>query len=325
MRNNYIFDPVTTKMYPAKYAYEHEMMSEEEKEEFEAGLPYYGFRGVAGMLDLKAQLQREVIYPITHREEMKKYRVHPLNGILLYGPPGCGKTFFAEKFAEETGMFFKLVHAADLSCKYMHETAGQIKEFFKEARESSPFVLCIDEIEALVPARSGSADIAFADYTESTSVFLSEINNCGRDGVFVIGTTNTPWLIDPALFRTGRLDKHYFIGLPDTDARQAMLRLHLADRPLDKCIDYPGLAILTEGMNASDLESMVNDAALDAAIHHSTITQGMLDDRAVHMRRSVHPTENEREKTKEAPINASNTRIRGFASYTEEAKERLVG
>lgn len=322
MRNNYIFDPVTTKMYPAKYAYEHDMMCEEEKAEFEEGLPYYGFNGVAGMLDLKARLQREVIYPLTHREEMKRYHVHPLNGILLYGPPGCGKTYFAEKFAEETGMYFKLVHAADLSCKYMHETAGQIKDFFKEARDSKPYVLCIDEIEALVPARSGTADMAFADYNESTSVFLSEINNCGRDGVFVIGTTNAPYLIDPALLRTGRLDKHYFIGLPDTEARQAMLRLHLSDRPLDKYIDYPRLVELTEGMNASDLESMVNEAALDAAIHHQDITQEMLEDHAIQGRRSIPSAEEDsKQQIQEAHITASNTRVRGFNTYLEEDKQ----
>lgn len=322
MRNNYIFDPVTTKMFPAKYAYEHEMMSEEEKAEFEEGLPRYGFNGVAGMLDLKARLQREVIYPLTLREEMKRYRIHPLNGILLYGPPGCGKTYFAEKFAEETGMFFKLVHAADLSCKYMHETAGQIKEFFREARESAPFVLCIDEIEALVPARSGSADIAFADYNESTSVFLSEVNNCGRDGVFVIGTTNAPHLIDPALLRTGRLDKHYFLGLPDSEARLAMLRLHLADRPLEKGIDYPRLVELSEGMNASDLETMVNEAALEAAIHHQDITQEMLEDRAIQGRRSIQaPEEDSKQQIQEVHITASNTRVRGFNAYLEEDRQ----
>ena len=322
MRNNYIFDPETTKMYPAKYAYEHEMMSEEEKAEFEEGLPRYGFRGVAGMLDLKARLQREVIYPLTHREEMKKYRIHPLNGILLYGPPGCGKTFFAEKFAEETGMFFKLVHAADLSCKYMHETASQIKEFFREARESHPFVLCIDEIEALVPARSGSADMAFADYNESTSVFLSEVNNCGRDGVFVIGTTNAPYLIDPALLRTGRLDKHYFLGLPDEEARLAMLRLHLADRPLERGIDYPRLVELSEGMNASDLETMVNEAALEAAIHHRDITHEMLEDRAIQGRRSIQaPEEDSKQQIQEVHITASNTRVRGFNAYLEEERK----
>ncbi len=321
MKDNYYLDVMTMGYVSEKEAYDSEIMCEAERQDFEARQPYYGFKGVAGMFDLKAQLQREVIYPLTHREEMKKYRIHPLNGILLYGPPGCGKTYFAEKFAEETGMFFKMVHAADISCKYMHETAGQIKEIFKEAREKKPFVLCIDEIEALVPARSGSADIAFADYNESTSVFLAEINNCGRDGVFVIGTTNAPYLIDPALLRTGRLDKHYFIGLPDAEARLAMLRLHLADRPLDHNIDYQQLVSLSDGMNASDLEVIVNDAALEAAIHHSNITQDMLEERALHGRRSIQASEDDSKPTQEEHIPSSIKHIRGFNAYLDEERQ----
>lgn len=295
MRDNLTIDPDTCESITMMQAYQADMMYGEEKAKFEEKLEHYGFKGIAGMQELRDLVTREVLFPLQHPDLMKEYRLQPLNGMLLYGPPGCGKTYFAEKFAEESGMFFQLRNSADITSKYIHESAQQVHNMFENARNMAPCVLCIDEIEALVPARN-TADMAYADYVESTSVFLSEMNNCGRDGVFVIGTTNAPWLLDQALLRTGRMDLHYYVGLPDHDARMAMIRYHIAGRPLEANISdeqFEHLVTLSEGMNASDLDAAINRAALHSAIKGEKIMLHTIEEALEKGRRSIQTAEKE--------------------------------
>lgn len=247
-----------------------------------------GFATVVGMEEIKQQLRDEVLWPLQHKELVERYRLHPLNGMLLYGPPGCGKTYIAQKFAEEAGMDSKVVTAGGITGCYIHQTAENIKEMFDNARAQAPFILCIEEIDALVPDRSKVGfEHGTVDLQESINEFLAQMNNCGKDGVFVIGTTNNQAALDKALLRTGRMDKIIYVGMPDEDTRKTLIDYYLQERPQEDAIDTAELARQTKGMNASDIEFLVNSVAMKAARTEALITFEMLSEQAKTQRRSV--------------------------------------
>ena len=241
----------------------------------------HGFEDIAGMHELKEMLQQKVIFVIQNKELAEEYRLTPPNGMLLYGPPGCGKTFFAEKFAEQTGFSFILVKSSDLASVYIHGSQEKIGKLFKEAEKNAPTVLCFDEFDAFVPNRSapGSSYVS-AEVNE----FLSQLNNCSKRGIFVVATTNRPDMIDPAVLRTGRLDKHIYVPLPDHEARKEMFAIYLKGRPFDEDIDLDALSDLTDGYIASDIAFIVNDAAMTAAFTHVKISQALIE-------RTIHETQ----------------------------------
>ncbi len=234
----------------------------------------HGFEDIAGMQELKDLLQQKVIFVIQNKELAEQYRLTPPNGLLLYGPPGCGKTFIAEKFAEQTAFNFMIVKSSDLSSSYIHGTQQKIADLFKEAEKKAPTVLCFDEFDAFVPDRSFVKDNSFSS---EVNEFLSQLNNCSKRGIFVIATSNRPDKIDPAVLRTGRIDKHIYVPLPDHDARREMFALYLKGRPCEEGIDLETLAAQTEGYIASDIAFMVNDAAMTAAFTHNVISQALLE------------------------------------------------
>lgn len=272
-----------------------------------------GFACVAGMKELKAQLEKEVLFPLRNKELMQKYRVHPLNGMLLYGYPGCGKTFIAEKFAEESGMQFEKHSSGSISGKYCHETANNIKDMFERARKKAPCVLCIDEIDSLCPQRSTESDSGAMEWNESVDEFLTQMNNCSHDEVFVIGTTNNPTAIDQALLRTGRMDKIIYVPMPDEECRKEMLTMYLADRPQEEGIDITELANLTNGMTASDIDFMVNSVAIDAAYKGVDITYNMLAEQAKSQRRSVVTASNLAKSEEKVVPQAKIPKVIGFS------------
>lgn len=217
-----------------------------------------GFKAIAGMSKLKEQLQNDVINLLESPEE---YLLHDLglpNGMLLYGPPGCGKTFFAEKFAEEAGYNFIKVVSSDIASIYVHGSQEKIGKLFKEAREKAPTILFFDELDAMVPNRE---KINNQSQSGEVNEFLSQLDNIGSSGVFVIGSTNKPDSIDKAVLRSGRLEKWFYIPLPDFEARKAMFELYLKDRPIDFGIDYAKLASLTENYVSSDIKLLIDEAS----------------------------------------------------------------
>lgn len=240
------------------------------KEQENRGVKGNGFADVAGMEELKSELTKRVIWVLRDKSIAKEYRIKPPNGMLLYGPPGCGKTYFAKKFAEETGFNYMLVNGSDLGSTLVHGTQIKIAELFKKAEESAPTVLCFDEFDAFVPKRGERGSEYQAD---EINEFLAQLNNCSEKGIFVIGTTNRKDMIDPAILRKGRMDLIYQIPAPDQDTRSAMFRLHLKDRPLAEDIDVEELASLTDGYAASDIDFIVNEAALVAAYARERISQ----------------------------------------------------
>ena len=231
-----------------------------------------GFADIAGMDELKEMLRKRVILILQDKELADKYKLTPPNGMLLYGPPGCGKSFFAEKFAEETGFNFILVKASDLGSIYIHGSQGKIADLFKKAEENAPSVLCFDEFDAFVPSRSGDLG---SNQAGEVNEFLSQLNNCSKRGIFVIATSNRPDKVDPAVLRTGRIDKQVYVPMPDLTARRLMFELYLKDRPCEE-IDSNALAEKADGYVASDIAYVVNEAATIAAFNHENITQELL-------------------------------------------------
>ena len=224
-----------------------------------------GFDCVAGMRDLKTMLINDVIEPLTNPEKYKKFKLSVPNGILLFGPPGCGKTFIVKKLAEELGYNFVEMNPSSVATPYVHGAVSNIAKVFEMAKLKSPSIVFIDEIEGLVPKReelSSSADIKKEEINE----FLLQLNNAGANKILVVGATNRPHMIDSAILRSGRMDKRVYVGPPDFEARRDMMRISLAGRPYDKSIDFEKLANMTENYVGSDIELIVTEAARLAVV-----------------------------------------------------------
>lgn len=232
-----------------------------------------GFSAVAGMEKLKKLLREEVIEPLHNPEEYRRYGITIPNGMLLYGPPGCGKTFFAKHFAEEVGFNFICMTPASLKSKYVNATQENIAKMFEEAEKNAPTVIFIDEMNELVPNRE---DNVHEMSKSAVNEMLAQMDRTGEKGIFIIGATNFPHMIDPAILRAGRLDKKYYIGVPDESARQAIFELYLKNRPYDFGLDYVELARLTENYVSADIQLIVNDAARNALKSRSKITMDLL-------------------------------------------------
>lgn len=232
-----------------------------------------GFAAIAGMEDLKNQLREEVIEPLYHPEEYRRYGVTIPNGMLLYGPPGCGKTFFAKHFAEEVGFNFMCITPATLKSRYVNATQENIAKMFKDAEEKAPTIIFIDEINELVPNRESNVHEMSRS---AVNEMLAQMDRTGEKGIFIIGATNYPHTIDPAILRAGRLDKKYYVGVPDMKARKALFELYLKNRPYDFGLDYEELASLTENYVSADIQLIVNDASRAALKRHSRITMDLL-------------------------------------------------
>ena len=234
-----------------------------------------GFAAVAGMEELKQLMREEVIEPLHNPEEYHRYGVTIPNGMLLYGPPGCGKTFFAKHFAEEVGFNFMCITPATLKSRYVNATQENIAKMFKEAEEKAPTVIFIDEMNELVPNRD-SGDVHEMSKS-AVNEMLAQMDRTGEKGVFIIGATNYPNMIDPAILRAGRLDKKYYIGVPDAEARAALFKLYLEKRPYDFGLDYQLLADMTKNYVSADIQLIVNDASRQALKQHCKITMNILE------------------------------------------------
>ena len=234
-----------------------------------------GFADVAGMNEIKTIMQKKIINILKDPQKAERFKIQIPNGMLLYGPPGCGKSFIAEKFAEEAGYNYVFIKSSDLASIYVHGSQEKIGALFEEARKNAPTILNFDEFEALVPNRS---KINNSSESGEVNEFLSQLNNCGKDRIFVIASSNRPDLIDPAILRKGRMDKVIFIPVPDKEARQGIFKIHMKDRPTSDDIDYIRLADMTENFVASDIAYIVNDAATRAFEDDVDISQSLLEE-----------------------------------------------
>ena len=233
-----------------------------------------GFSAIAGMQELKEILYDYVIRPLTEKEEHTMYGITIPNGMLLYGPPGCGKTFISEKFAEEVGFSFMQLKPSDINSKYIHATEEKIREIFKKATENAPTIIFIDEIDAVVPSREDGLHQMQAG---PVNEFLAQMSNCSEKGIFVIAASNRPLKIDSAILRTGRIDKIIYLPPPDYNARVSMFKLYLKKRPIDLGLDYEKLAKMAENYVSSDIKFLVDEASRKALKLKARITQKIFD------------------------------------------------
>lgn len=234
-----------------------------------------GFAEIAGMNELKNTLYHDVILPLRDKELYEKYKVSVPNGMLLYGPPGCGKTFVSRKFAEEIDFNFIEVIPSDLASTFVHGTQEKIGQVFKEAKEKAPTVIFIDEIDAILPNREGDLQ---HHYASEVNEFLAQMTECHKDGIFIIAATNRPEKIDPALLRTGRMDKVIYLAPPDFDARLEMFKLFLTDRPIEINIDFKRLAEMTINYVSSDISFLVNEASREALKELVNVSQKHIEE-----------------------------------------------
>lgn len=218
-----------------------------------------GFTSIAGMQELKDLVTRDVIDALVEKEKYAEFGLSIPNGMLLYGPPRCGKTFFAEKLAEEVGYNFYNIKPSDIQSKWVNATQENIKNLFDEARKNAPSIVFIDELDALVPNRENPGVNHMN--TSAVNEFLAQMNNCGEDGVFVIGATNLPSTIDPAILGAGRLDKKIYVPVPDFEARVSLFKMYLEKRPIEVGIDYNMLAELTQDYASKDIQYICDEAA----------------------------------------------------------------
>jgi len=233
-----------------------------------------GFSVIAGMQILKDILYNDVIRALNEQELYQSYGITIPNGLLLYGPPGCGKTFISERFAEEVGFNFLQLKPSDIKSKYINATEEAIGKIFKEAEEKAPTIIFIDEIDAVVPNREGDLHHMIAS---AVNEFLAQMSNCSEKGIFVIAASNRPEKIDPAILRTGRIDRIIYLPPPDYEARISMFKLYLKKRPVDLSVNYEELAKLTENYVSSDIKFLVDEASRFALKKKERITQEILE------------------------------------------------
>ena len=223
---------------------------------------------VAGMRELKAMLERDVIQPMQEPEIYKKYRIDVPNGLLLYGPPGCGKTFIVRQLAKTLGFAFIEVKPSDLASIYIHGTQEKIGNLFADARSRKPAMVFFDEIDASMPKRED----AYHSYAAEVNEFLVHLNEAWKSGVFVVGASNTPGKIDPAVLRPGRLDKKIFVAPPDFEARVELLRISLQGRPQEE-LNLQYLSRITMHYTCAEITFAVTEAARSALPKRRPIRQ----------------------------------------------------
>jgi len=242
----------------------------------------HGFRDVAGMDELKQLVTEGFINVLNNQECAKAFGITPPS-LLFYGPAGCGKTFFAEKIAEEVGINFMKIVPDDLASTLVHGTQEKIGEVFRKAERKAPTLIFFDEFDAMVPQRTNDDHNC---QNGEINEFLCMLNNAAEKGIYVMAATNHPERIDKAVLRTGRIDEIIYIDMPDAEARESLFRLALSKLPKEEGIDYLRLADLTQGYNCSDIAYIVkatsrmafNTSIKDKSRPAASITQHQLED-----------------------------------------------
>jgi len=233
-----------------------------------------GFDNVTGRDELKEQLRKEVLFALQNPEKAQQYKLPAINGVLLYGPPGCGKSLVLESFAEELGFNYSIIKGVEMGHIYQQGVLDNLQRVFDAAEIKAPFVLCFDELEFIAPNPNGDEE---GNITPQISAFFGMLNHCSEKGILVVATTNRPDLIDQAIMRVGCFDRVFFVPQPDFEARKDIFMDHLKDRPCEE-LDFDELAKISDDFNAGDITEAVNEAAMTAAYNDVPISQKILVD-----------------------------------------------
>jgi transitional endoplasmic reticulum ATPase len=227
-------------------------------------LPNVHWEDVGGLAQIKQRLVEAVEWPLQYAELFSKAGIRPPKGILLTGPPGCGKTMLAKAIASESKVNFISVKGPALLSKYVGESEKGVREMFRKAKQAAPCIIFFDEIDALVPARnSGGSDAHVAERV--LSQFLAELDGVEElRGVLMLGATNRPDMLDPAILRPGRFDEIVEIPLPDEQSRREIFEVHLRNKPLAPGISIASLAAASEEFSGAEIQGVCTKAALRA-------------------------------------------------------------
>ena len=259
--------------------------------------PNVGWDDIGGLDDARERLREGVELPLKNPDAFRRLGIRPAKGFLLYGPPGTGKTLLAKAVAREAEANFIATKSSDLLSKWYGESEQQIARLFARARQVAPTVIFIDELDSLVPARGGG--MGEPQVTERVvNTILAEMDGLEElQSVVVIGATNRPNLIDPALLRPGRFDELVYVSVPDEGGRHRILEVHTAKMPLADDVDLASLAARTDRFTGADLEDLVRRAGLGAlreSLGNEQVTMAHFEKALVDTRASVTP-EMERE------------------------------
>jgi transitional endoplasmic reticulum ATPase len=225
-------------------------------------IPKVKWDDVGGLNEVKGSLQEIVEWPLKHPESFERIGIRPPKGVLLYGPPGSGKTLLARAVATEAGANFISIKGPEITSKWVGESEKNIRNIFKRARQVAPAIIFFDEIDAIAPLRGLDAGSRVSE--NIVSQILTEMSGLeDMHNVVVIAATNRPDILDPAMLRPGRFDRQVLVPAPDEEARFEILKIHTRKMPL-KGVDIRGIAKETEGYSGADLEALVREAGLNA-------------------------------------------------------------
>ncbi len=223
--------------------------------------PKMTFSDVAGMDKMKDEIREAIVYPMINPELARKYGKLGGGGIMMYGPPGCGKTYIVKAAAGECTVGFINAKLSDLLDMYVGNTEKNIHKVYELARKNTPCVLFFDEVDAIGGRRDQQEGTQYMKMAVNQMLYEMDGIEAANQNVLVIAATNAPWDVDPALRRSGRFGKAIYIPEPDLSSRRAIIKMHAKKRPLARFIPYMRLALATVGYASSDLKALVEEAA----------------------------------------------------------------
>ncbi|MEV5820695.1 AAA family ATPase [Micromonospora harpali] len=248
---------------------------------------------VGDMVEVKQTLTESVLWPLTYPDTFARLGVQPPRGVLLYGPPGCGKTYLVTALAGSGRANVLSVKGAELLSKWVGESERAVRELFRRAREAAPTLVFLDEVDALAPVRGQASDGGTTDRV--VAALLTELDGVeSLRNVVVVGATNRPDLVDPALLRPGRLERLVYVPPPDGDARAEILRAAARNVPFADDVDLAALGAGLDGFSAADCAALVREAALAAmreSLTASTVTAGHVETARQRVRPSLDPAQ----------------------------------
>ncbi len=225
-------------------------------------IPRVTYEDIGGLKDAIQKIREMVELPMKHPELFERLGVEPPKGVLLYGPPGCGKTLLAKALANEVNAHFITISGPEIMSKFYGESEARLREIFKEAEENAPSIIFIDEIDAIAPKREEVTGEVERRVVAQLLALMDGLESRGR--VVVIAATNRPNALDPALRRPGRFDREIEIGVPDRQGRLEILQIHTRGMPLAEDVDLEKLASITHGFSGADLAALCKEAAMRA-------------------------------------------------------------
>ncbi|MEM4330732.1 MAG: CDC48 family AAA ATPase [Candidatus Pacearchaeota archaeon] len=226
----------------------------------ESSIPQITYEDIGGLTEEVKKIREMVELPLKHPEIFARLGIEPPKGVLLYGPPGTGKTLLAKAVANESEAHFILLNGPEIMSKFYGESEKKVREIFEEAKKNAPAIIFIDEIDAIAPKREDVTGEVERRVVSQLLTMMDGLNARGK--VIVIGATNRPNALDPALRRPGRFDREIEVGVPDKEGRLQILKIHTRGMPLDKDVNLEELANRTHGFVGADLQALTKEAAM---------------------------------------------------------------